>query len=58
MKLFLDRNKSRLFTFYLSFIGWSLLSIFTLGIAGIFVTPYFNTAHCEFYEELALGTFK
>lgn len=54
----MDGNKSRLFTLYLSFIGWSLLSMFTLGIAGIFVTPYFNTAHCEFYEELALGTFK
>ncbi len=42
--------KRRLFVMDLSFAGWILLEIATLGIAGIFyVTPYINSAHAEFY---------
>ena len=35
-----------------SFIGWFLLVAITMGLAGIFVTPYYATANAAFYEDL------
>ena len=35
-----------------SFIGWWLLCAITLGIAAIWVTPYWNYARAEFYKDL------
>lgn len=48
-------NKMRLFLLDLSFIGWFLLVIVTLGIAALFVTPYASNAHAAFYEDLMAG---
>lgn len=43
-------NKWKLFCLNLSFIGWGLLSIFTLGIGMLFLTPYIQVSITAFYE--------
>lgn len=45
-------NKGRLFCLQLSYIGWWLLSILTLGILGLWIRPYVQTAQACFYLEL------
>lgn len=45
-------NKMRLFGLKLSFIGWILLTIVTLGIAAVYVVPYMNSAVVEFYNDI------
>lgn len=40
------------FVFCLSFIGWILLSVITLGIALIWVYPYLSVAFAMYYDEL------
>lgn len=45
-------NKGKLFLLNLSFIGWRILSIFTLGIGFFFLRPYVKMAYAEFYYEL------
>lgn len=44
--------KGNYFLFCLSFLGWILLGIITLGIAYIYVIPYMNVATVLYYEEL------
>lgn len=44
--------KLKLFKLRLSFIGWFLLSILTLGIGMLWVDVYLQTATAIFYEEL------
>lgn len=43
-------NKGRLFLLQLSFIGWALLTILTLGIGAFWLEPYFRTTMASFYE--------
>ena len=51
-KAMTDGHKWELFVFHLSFIGWYLLSVLTLGILTIFlVSPYQSTALAGYYEE-------
>ncbi len=45
-------RKMKLFCLELSFIGWILLGILTLGIAMLFVKPYMMAAEAAFYEEI------
>ena len=46
-------HKKELFLLMLSFIGWHILSILTLGILEIFyVGPYYNATLALYYEEL------
>ena len=48
-----DGYKWRIFVFQLSYLGWYLLDIFTLGILGIFyVSPYYYAAQTEVYRHL------
>ena len=48
--LHMMRNqKMKLLGLYLSFFGWVLLMVFTLGLAGIFVQPYLSQAVTIFY---------
>lgn len=42
-------HKGRLFCLNLSFIGWSLLCVFTFGIGNLFLTPYVQAANAAFY---------
>ena len=45
-------HKFDLFWLLLSFIGWYLLCIITLGLAMLWVTPYMETAIAAFYEDV------
>lgn len=46
-------HKWELFVLDLSFIGWAILSVLTLGILNIFyVGPYYYSTHAAFYEDL------
>lgn len=36
----------------LSFIGWAILCIFTLGIGLLFLQPYIAISRAAFYEDL------
>ena len=37
----------------LSFIGWDILGILTLGIGFIFINPYRYAAEAAFYNEIS-----
>ena len=52
----MDGHKVELFWLDLSFIGWSFLCVFTLGIGTLFLNPYMNAAHAAFYRNLTSGT--
>ena len=45
-------HKAELFLLSLSFIGWALLSLLTLGIGFLWLIPYMQTAFAYFYEDL------
>ena len=44
--------KWKLFCLHLSFIGWALLGILTLGIGYLWLTPYVYGSIANFYENL------
>ena len=44
--------KKDLFLLDLSFIGWNILTIFTLGILSIWVEPYYNVSKAHAYLQL------
>ena len=46
----MEGHKMEYFCLTLSFIGWILLSILTLGIGLLWVSPYMATAMAHFYE--------
>ena len=45
-------NKENLFCLGLSFIGWVILSVFTLGIGFLWLAPYAYTSFALFYENV------
>ena len=45
-------HKWQLFVLSLSFIGWWLLAMITLGIGYLWLMPYMYTAHAQFYEDV------
>ena len=50
-------NKWNAFVYDLSFIGWSILSVLTCGILGIFfVNPYKGSADAALYEAIRYGS--
>jgi uncharacterized membrane protein len=49
--------KWKLFCLHLSFIGWALLGILTLGIGYLWLTPYIYGATTNFYENLKATQF-
>ena len=52
-KELMDGNKWRAFTLDLSFIGWFLLGVLTLGLVNVFWTnPYHESAKAVFYRDL------
>lgn len=55
-KQMMEGHKMELFKLQLSFIGWALLSILSLGIGLFFLIPYMNTAFAHFYEDLKAET--
>ena len=53
----MNGNKWRAFVLDLSFIGWILLSVCTLGILSIFyVNPYMYSTHAELYNTLKISS--
>lgn len=48
----MDGHKMDLFLLHLSFIGWAILCLLTMGIGFIFLIPYIYTAQAHFYEDL------
>ena len=50
-------NRWRLFCLHFSFIGWSILCIFTLGIGDLWLTPYSQAATAAFYRDLTAQPF-
>ena len=48
----MDGHKGELFMFQLSFIGWELLGILTLGILYLWLIPYMQTAQTKFLYEI------
>lgn len=46
-------NRGSYFLLELSFIGWAILSVFTLGIGLLWVAPYMQVAAVVFYDRLA-----
>ena len=45
-------HKWDLFVMYLSFLGWDILSMFTLGILQLWLTPYKNMTYINAYHSL------
>ncbi len=45
-------HKTDLFILNLSFIGWSILCLFTVGIGFLWLVPYVNTTNTIFYNKL------
>lgn len=45
-------HKFDLFYLYLSFIGWGILCLFTLGIGFLWLEPYILTAQASFYQDV------
>lgn len=50
-KQMMDGHKAELFFLDLSFIGWALLSVLTLGIGSLWLNPYMSAAYAAFYRE-------
>jgi len=48
-------HKMDLFILDLSYIGWILLGILSLGIGFLWIGPWMDMAHARFYEELKQG---
>jgi uncharacterized membrane protein len=46
-------NKFRLFCLAISFIGWAILCIFTLGIGVLWLNPYMHASFAAFYLEVS-----
>lgn len=48
----MDGHKMEGFLLFLSFIGWALLVIVTLGLAVLWVGPYFSVTLAKFYDRV------
>ena len=45
-------HKLRFFGLSLSFIGWGILCVFTLGIGNLWLNPYMYTTFAAFYQDV------
>ena len=51
-KEMMDGHKWELFCLDLSFIGWRILCVLTVGILSFWVEPHVQVSHAEFYEHI------
>lgn len=51
-KELMNGNKEAFFSFWLSFLGWFILSILSCGIGFLFSVPYYRVAKTNFYLQL------
>lgn len=49
----MDGHKGRYFLLQLSFIGWHILALLTLGIGYLWLNPYMSATYAAFYKDLA-----
>lgn len=54
----MNGHKGELFVLQLSFIGWGILSVLTLGIGYLWLMPYMMTTFANYYENLVKETNK
>ncbi|EOV9526534.1 DUF975 family protein [Bacillus cytotoxicus] len=52
-KFIMKGHKLDLFLLWLSFIGWGILAMFTLGIGLLWLYPYFTTTTAHFYQYIS-----
>ncbi len=52
-KEMMSGNRFRLFCLQFSFIGWSILCLFTFGIGNLWLRPYRQAATAAFYREIS-----
>jgi uncharacterized membrane protein len=52
-KKMMKGNKENLFYLYLTFIGWSLLCLLTLGIGFLWLLPYMSVTEAAFYRDVS-----
>lgn len=52
-KKMMNGYKWKYFCMMLSFLGWAFLSILTLGIGFLWLTPYISATSAEFYNDLS-----
>lgn len=55
-RVMMDGHKMKLFLLYLSFLGWGLLALLSLGLGFLLLIPYINTSLATFYEDLKEDT--
>ena len=48
----MDGHKGELFCLELTFFGWMLLNILTLGLGSLALNPYMNATRAAFYKDL------
>ena len=48
----MNGHKLELFALQFSFIGWSLLSMLTLGLGFIWLIPYYYATEAQFYRKI------
>ena len=51
-KTMMDGYKGDLFVLGLTFLGWDILNVFTLGIGSFWLNPYKEAAYAAFYRQL------
>ncbi len=51
-KRLMKGNRWRFFCLSFSFFGWALLSVFTLGIGSLWLTPYMQASFAAFYRQI------
>lgn len=55
-KQIMDGHKAELFWLNLTFFGWIILCVFTLGIGFLFLNPYMNVSYAVFYRSVSRPT--
>ncbi len=50
-------HKWRFFLLEMSFIGWGILAVLSLGIGFLWLFPYENATRVAFYEDLTKGKY-
>lgn len=53
----MNGHKERLFWLDVSFIGWYLVGLLTLGLGFLWINPYVNATKAAFYDDLSKGKF-
>jgi uncharacterized membrane protein len=54
-KAMMEGYKWKYFCLFFRFIGWIILSIFTLGIGFLFLAPYMQVTFAKFYDDIQSG---